>query len=299
MFRKVTALRRKFLRKQDILRFLVDNLFYLCGTSLYAVAVMMFSVPNQIAQSGVTGISILLNYLFHTPVGITNLILNAPLMLIAWKLIGRGFVLKSAYVTAMLSVVLDLLGGIIPPYRGDKLLAALYCGVIAGLGLGLVLYRGATTGGMDIIARLVRLKWPHITTGRVILFADALVILVSALVFRSLESALYAVIVIYINTRLIDYILFGTGGGKMLMIVTEKAELLADVILHKMKRGVTILPVEGAYTKQKKEMLLCAVRNNEVAKLTKIIWEYDESPFIIVTEAGEILGEGFRKPEKI
>ena len=295
---KSIQLRGKPLKTRDITQFLIDNLFYLCGTSLYAVAVMMFAVPNQIAQSGMTGISVLLNHLLHTPVGITNFLLNIPLLLLAWRFLGHRFVLRTAWVTALLSIVLDVFGSFIPPYQGDRLLAALYCGVISGVGLGIVLYRGATTGGMDIIARLLRLKWPHMTMGQVLLIADALVVIIAARVFRSLESALYAVIVIYASSRLIDYILLGTGGGKLLLIVTQQAPLLTDVILQKMKRGATVLPVQGAYSKQEKHLLLCAVRNNELHKLTQLVWEYDSASFMIVTQAGEILGEGFRLPGK-
>lgn len=281
---------------ESIRSFLVDTLFYLAGTSLYALAVMMFAVPNQISQSGVTGISIIINHLFHSPVGITNLLLNLPLMLLAWWRIGWRFVAKTAWVTLLLSIILDTFGAFVPAYRGDRLLAALYCGVISGVGLGIVLYRGATTGGMDIVAKLVRKKWPHITLGRVILVADATVVIASALVFRSFESALYAVIVIYISTRLIDSILFSSGGGKLLLVVTQQAQEIAQAIMEQLSRGVTILPVQGGYTKNDKTMLLCAVRNNEVRKLTHLVWEYDNAPFIIVAEAGEILGEGFRIP---
>jgi len=291
-------LRGKPFQKSELKDSLIDNLFWLAGTCLYAVAVMMFALPNEIAQSGMTGVSIVLNRLIHSPVGLTTLLLNAPLLLLAWRYVGRKFVLRTLWVTAMLSVVLDVFGTFVPAYEGDRLLAALYCGVISGIGLGLVLYRGATTGGMDIVVRLVRLKWPHITMGRILLVADALVIALSALVFRSLESALYAIISIYISTRLIDYILYGTGGGKMLLVVSERAEALAEAIRSGMRRGVTVLPVQGGYTKTQKHMLLCAVRSSEVVKLTKLIWAQEENPFIIVADVGEILGEGFKRPEE-
>lgn len=276
---------------------LLDNLMWVLGCALYAAAIRIFAVPNNIAQSGVTGLSIIVNHLLDTPIGITNLVLNIPLIIAAWVKLGWKFVAKTLWVTVLLSVMLDAFGLFLPVYQGDALLAALFCGALSGAGLALVFIRGATTGGTDILARLVRKHWPHISMGRVILVSDVLIVLVAAAVFRSVESALYAAIVIFVCARVIDYILYGTGNGKMLMVVTEYATDIARTITTELKRGVTILPVQGGYTGHHKSMLICAVRSSEVAKLNKIIRRYDENPFIIVAEAGEIIGEGFKLTE--
>ena len=130
--------------------------------------------------------------------------------------------------------------------------------------------------------------------GKVIMMADMCVIVISAITFRSVEAAMYALVVIFVSSNVMDYILYGTGSGKMLLVVTKKADEVAAVITNQMKRGVTILPVKGGFTGDEKNMLVCAVRKSEVAKLTKLIWTVDENPFIIETEAGEILGEGFK-----
>lgn len=285
------------LRKGNVKRLLIDNLCYVAGASLYAAAVMIFAVPNQIAQSGMTGVAILINHLTNVPVGVLNLGLNVILLAIAWKFLGKVFVAKTLWVTVVLSAALDIFGEYLPTYQGDRLLATLYCGVLSGVGLGLVFLRGTTSGGTDIIARLVHMKWPHITVGRVLMVTDVVVVIAAAAVFRSLESALYAVIVIYISSRMVDYILYGMGSGKMLLVVTQQAEVLAEAITTKMHRGVTILPVEGGYTHTNKQMLLCAVRANEVSRLQRLIWEHEENPFIVVTDAGEILGEGFKQKD--
>lgn len=287
---------QKKYNKKQVGSFLLDNLLWFAGCALYALAVRMFAVPNNIAQSGLTGLSIILNHLLDTPVGLTNLVLNIPLVALAWVFIGRKFVFKTLWVTVVLSVMLDVFALFIPVYTGDRLLAALYCGVITGTGLGLVMLRGATTGGTDIVAKLFQKRWPHISVGRVILVGDVLIIVLSAVVFRSLESALYAVIVIYVSSRLIDYILYGTAMGKLLLVVTTKAEEIAAAIRQQMHRGVTILPVQDGYTQDEKKLLLCAVRPNEVAQLRRLIWEHEENPFIIIADAGEILGEGFKLP---
>ena len=168
--------------------------------------------------------------------------------------------------------------------------------VCTGAGLAGVVMRGATTGGTDIIGRLVHKAFPHIQIGKVIMAADALIVVLGAVVFRSVESAMYAVIVIFVNSRLLAYILYGTGSGQLLLAVTEHAQEISDAITSKMGRGITILPVKGGYTGKEKSMVVCAVKKNEVPHLTKIIRQVDTETFIIITEAGEILGEGFIAP---
>ncbi len=278
---------------------LLDNLIWFIGCALYAAGVLIFAVPNGIAQSGVTGLAIIVNYLLHTPVGLTYFVLNIPLIVSAWIFLGWKFVAKTLWVTVILSVMLDAFGPFLDKYQytGDKLLAAMFCGAITGTGLALVFMRGATTGGTDILGRLFRKKWPHISMGRVILVADAVIVMAAAVVYKSAESALYAAIVIFISSRVIDYVLYGTGNGKMLMVVTDHATEISKAVTTELKRGVTILPVQGGYTGHHKSMLICAVRSNEVSKLNKIIRQYDENPFIILSEAGEIIGEGFKLTE--
>ena len=279
---------------QKVLDVIVDNICYIFGSSLYAAAVIAFAVPNNIAQSGATGLAIIFNHLFGVPIGVANMAINIPLLILAWIFIGWRFVAKTMWVTLILSALLDVFDTFLPVYIGDRLLAAIFCGVLSGLGLSIVFMRGATTGGTDIVGRLLRKRWPHVSMGKVILAADAFVVLLAAIVLKSVESALYAVIVIFVNSRMIDYVLYGTGSGKMLMVVTEKSKELSAAITTEMGRGVTILPVQGGYTGQEKNMLVCAVRNSEVSRLTKLIWSVDDKTFIIVSEAGEILGEGFK-----
>ena len=261
---------------QKIACAVIDNICWIVGCSLYSIGVVSFALPNSIAQSGTTGLAIIVNHLFEfIPLGTANFLLNLPLMI---------------------SALLDLFGSFMPTYTGDKILAAIFCGVCTGAGLAVVFMRGATTGGTDIIGRLVHKAFPHIQIGKVIMAADALIVILGAVVFRSVESAMYAVIVIFVNSRLLDYILYGTGSGKLLLAVTEHAQEISDAITSKMGRGITILPVKGGYTGKEKSMVVCAVKKNEVPHLTKIIRQVDTETFIIITEAGEILGEGFIAP---
>ena len=278
---------------------IIDVIVWTAGCVIYAVSLNAFTAPNNIAPGGVSGLSTLINHIFGAPIGITILILNIPLFVVGWKYLGLKFILKTAIVTVMLSVIIDVLGLYLPTYNGDKLLAAIFGGLLSGAGLSLIFLRDATSGGTDILARLMQLKYPHLSMGRVILFSDFLIVSLSAVVYWSIESALYAVITMFVNARVIDSVLYGTGNGKVLMIVTDSADEIAASITKHMKRGVTILPVKGGYTGKEKSMLYCAVRHSEVARLNKAVYQYDPNAFITVLEAGEIIGQGFNKDENL
>ncbi len=292
----------KTVKRNNILEFTADNLFWLIGCISYSAGVTVFAVPNNIAQSGMTGIAVVLNYLFNTPVGITNFILNVPLFILAFIFIGKRFTYKTLWVTAILSASMDFMSflvseGIIPSYiKGDRLLAAVFCGLFCGFGLAMIFLRNATSGGTDIIMRLIRRRFPHVSVGRMILIVDAVVIFSSAAVFRSIESALYAVIQIIISSALIDRILYGASSGKMLLIFTEKANDITKVITENLHRGVSIVPIVGGYTGERKSMLIAVLRGYEVSYVRRLIKEIDDNTFIVIAEAGEILGEGFRPP---
>lgn len=287
--------------KKRILDIVIDNLFWLIGCISYSAGVTIFAVPNNIAQSGMTGVAIIINYLIHTPLGITNFVLNVPLFILAWIFVGKRFTVKTLWVTTILSVIMDAMStminkGILPTYQGDRLLACIFCGALCGLGLSLAFLRNATTGGTDIIMRLLKKIWPHYSMGKLIMILDAAVVLAAAIVFKSAESALYAAILIFISSRVVDYIMYGAGNGKMLLIFTDKAHEVSNAITSRMTRGVSILPVEGGYTGEQKNMLICVLKSSEVSRVRKIIKEADPNTFMVITEAREIFGEGFKAP---
>lgn len=283
------------LKKEDIQSILKNNLMWIIGCSLYAIGVNAFSVPNSIAQSGVTGLAIIFNHLFDLPVGTVNFVLNVPLLILMWIFLGKKLVARTLWVTILLSVALDVFAIFTPAYAGDKILASLFCGLLQGVGLGLIMITGATSGGTDIVARLIHQKWPHITVGSMVLLSDAIVVSAGMLVFKSFESGLYAIILIFVSSKVIDMMIYGTGNGKMLMVVTKKADEVSKAIVTSTPRGVSILPAVGAYTGEDKNILLCVARKSEISNIIKIIKSVDDKTFIIVSEANEILGEGFTK----
>lgn len=282
--------------KQKLQEALKDLIFFAVGSCIYAVSVNMFTAPNKIAPGGVTGISIMLNYLFHFPIGMLSLLLNIPIFIWAIMEIGYKLVGKTMIATVFVSVAIDLVGKIVPAYTGNQMLAALFGGMLEGVGLSLVFMRGGTTGGSDLVARLLGRRIPHFSMGKLMLGVDLTIVLVSAFVYDSIESALYAVIAIFVSTKLIDSILYGTdtGTGKLLFIMSVKNDEIAQDILTDMDRGVTVLKSRGAYSGREGEVLLCAVRRYEVVKVKEIVRSHDKDAFMIIGDAGEISGEGFR-----
>ncbi len=274
----------------------LDGLFFVAGALIDAVAVNVFTAPNHIAPGGITGIGTMLNYLFQTPIGMVNMIINIPIIIWAIVEIGYKLVAKSIAAIIVFSVAIDTLALVLPAYDGNPFLAAIFGGVLEGIGLALVFMRGSTTGGTDMIARLLGKHFRHLSMGKLMLAVDLVVIAASALVYQKLESALYAIIAIFVSTRIIDTILYGTdsGNGKLYFIISKKSDEIRRRILEDIDRGVTIIPIQGGYSGQDGEMLLCAVRRYEVAKINDIIHTADRDAFVIVGEAGEITGEGFR-----
>ncbi len=299
---KISKSIKSVLKDFSIKEFAVDNVFYIIGCLLYALGVNVFAIPNNIAQSGITGLAIIINYLFpQCPVGLTGLILNVPLIILAWIFIGKAFTLKTLWTTVILSLCIDGVAsvmsmGLFGAYTGDKMLAALFCGAMCGAGIALIIVRGATSGGTDVLGRLLKKIWPHMTMGTMILVCDAAVVIAAAIVFGSVDSAMYAAILIFASSEVMDYILYGTGSGKMLYIFTKKGEDIATMITKTCRRGATIIEGKGGYTGETNELVICAARSHEIPKIRKKVKELDPESFIVLSEANEILGKGFTPP---
>lgn len=283
--------------KKNFNQIAMDVGVFLLGSLLYAISVNVFTLPSNIAPGGLTGVSTLLNYLFGTPVGTMILLLNIPLFLLAVKFIGMRFLAKTVIATVMSSVVIDLTALFLPQYHGDGLLAAIYGGVFSGFGLSLIFLRGGTTGGTDILARLIQKILPYISMGQIILITDIVIIAAAALVYHSVNSGLYAVIAIFTSTTIIDKTLYGAEMGKVVYVFSKNSEEISKAIMNDLKRGVTILNARGGYSGDPREVLMCAVRRQEVFRLRKIVLKYDPEAFMVVGDVGQVLGQGFNRLE--
>lgn len=279
---------------------LTDWLFCVVGAFLYSAAVSLFVNPLNFVAGGVTGLGILVNHLVPAiSTGTFVFIVNIPLFLISWKKFGYKFIARTVFATALVSVFIDLLANLGEKYGWffageEKLVGAIFGGILAGAGLGIVFLGGATTGGLDILARLLRLKFPHLSVGRLILICDFTVVLLSGIVYRSVESILYSIIIVFLSSLAVDHVVAGKSHSKLLFILTDYYEEVTRDIIAICGRGVSVIPAQGGYTGRDKKLLLCVVRVHEVSKVRKIVANYDEKPFIIITDSSEVLGQGFK-----
>ncbi|MBO5396718.1 MAG: YitT family protein [Clostridia bacterium] len=277
-----------------------ELLMCVVGSFMYSAAVSLFVTPLKFAAGGVTGLGILVNYLapFITT-GTFVFAANIPLFLLAWRKFGFRFIARTVFSTALVSVFIDLLSYFGAEYDWffdgeEKLVGAIFGGIIAGAGLGVVFLGGATTGGLDILARLLKLKFPHFSVGRLILMCDFVVVLLSGIVYKSVESVLYSIIIVFLSSLAVDYVVAGRSHSKLLFIMTDYYEDVTKDIIAICGRGVSVIPAKGGYTGKDKNMLMCVVRTHEVARVREVVSKYDEKPFIIIAESSEVLGQGFK-----
>lgn len=283
------------MKKTKLKIYLKDFALTVLGAVLYSMSVNMFSVPNDIVQGGLTGISIMLNRLFPViPVGTAIFVMNIPLFIIGAFKIGKKFILRTFAATFIFTAAIDIGELFIKPYSGDNLLACLFCGVFSGLGLAFVMFSGATTGGTEIVAILVRQKMPHIPIGRMILFVDLLIISASYFVYRNVEVIMYAVVALFVSTKVIDFVLGGAGHNKVMFVVTDSPKKIAAAVMKKINRGVTVLPASGGYSEKEKSLLFCVARASEIARVNRMLLDIDKNSFTVVGDIGEVLGNGWK-----
>ncbi len=260
------------------------------GCLIGGAAYPLFLVPNNIAPGGLTGIATIFNYLWGWPVGVTSMLLNLPLFLIGYKAMGRVFVFRSFVATMLFSAFIDLLQ--LPPLTDDVLLGSVYGALVLGVGLGLIMRGGATTGGSDMVARMVHQKFPVVTVGAFLFLVDCAVILCAAFTM-SARAALYALICIFVNAKAVDLVLAGFGSAKACFMITNQAESISRRILKELDRGATVLTATGAYSGEGRTVLISVVSSREVIPLKKIVRQEDEKAFMFITDTHETLGEGF------
>lgn len=277
---------------------LTDLALIALGSLLFALSVVIFSAPNDIAPGGVTGLATMLNYLFRLPIGVMSVAINIPLLLIGWKRLGHRFLLRTLLGLLLSSAMTDLLALFMPAFRGEPMLVCLFGGALAGLGLGLILSRGATTAGSEIVGRLLEQRFPHVPIGRLILLVDAAVVLLSAAVYRQLESPLYATVFIFVSSLVTDRVVYGGRAGRMAMILTSRQPELTEQIMQKLDRGVTLLEATGGYTGRAQKMLLCVVSREEAAPLKRLVFELDPGAFFMMLSTDEVYGFGWQDPQK-
>lgn len=277
----------------------IKNIFFiLLGSAIFSFGIVHFNMQNNLAEGGFTGITLLLYFLFNWDPSYVNLLLNIPLFFIGWRLLGKNVFLYTLIGTVAVSVFLWIFQRyqINMPLKDDLTLAALFAGVFIGVGLGIIFRFGGTTGGVDIIARLVH-KYIGWSMGKTMFLFDVVVITLSLIFYLTYQEAMYTLVAVFVGARVIDFMQEGAYSARGAIIISDKNQEIADKIMTEMERGVTVLKGHGSYSKQEKEVLYCVVGRNEIVLLKRVITSVDPHAFVSVTMVHDVLGEGFTLDE--
>ncbi|GFN30674.1 YitT family protein [Paenibacillus xylaniclasticus] len=272
----------------------------MAGTAIYAFGLSYFVIPNQLMEGGLTGIGVLLNYIFGFPLSISTLVLNIPLFILGLRMLGKHQMAYTIIGTVSLSIFLALIeaaiakGWLIPFQTSqDYILAALYAGVTLGLGLGTTFRFGGTTGGVDIVARIIS-KLKGWSMGQIILALDV-VIIGLALLYIPKEKVLYTLVTVFIASKMIDFIQEGAYAAKAVSVITNEGHRIASQVTKQLDRGVTLIPAIGAYSGSHKHIVYCVVNRQEVRQLRAVVKSIDPRAFIVISDVHDVLGEGFKE----
>ena len=280
-------------------RLVRDYIWITLGAVIYSLSFDWFYVPNEIGFGGITALGMILNRLIPgLPIGTVVLVLNIPIFLLGWKLLGGHTLVSSLFAMAATSILVDLIAAAytFPPM--DPMLASVFGGLTLGVALGMIFSRGATTGGTDLVARLLKIPFAWLPVGKLLLLVDLSMLLAVAAAFRSLESGMYGGIALYISTVIMDNVLYGLDRSKVAYIVTSNPRPMAAEIDKQLERGTTFLHGEGSFTGQDKLVLMCAFKQRQIVPLKAIVHDLDPEAFLIVCDAHEVLGQGFRRDRK-
>ncbi|MDO4572608.1 MAG: YitT family protein [Clostridia bacterium] len=283
--------------KQSLRAWLIDALAIVAGSALLAAGLVLFTIPNDIAPGGVSGLATALAHITPVRVGLWSLLLNLPIIALAWWKLGFLPIVKSIAATILYALFIDLFSPLLPAYSNNPLLAAVLGGVLTGAGMGVIFVRGASTGGTDLVSLMLGRVFPGFSIGTLLLFVDALVVIFAVCVFRDIEVALYSIVTIFAATKTIDAIMQGVDHAKVLYVVTERGGEVLALLAGELGRGVTVIEAQGGYTRRSKQMLTLVMRRSDFSATLKAVKRADPAAFLFVTNASEVHGEGFKPLE--
>lgn len=279
--------------KKVMIREIKSIFWEVIGSILIAIGIYNFAVYAKFPMTGFSGISIILYRLMQIPIGASTIVLNIPVAILCYKLLGRKFFLRSVRCMIISSVFIDYVAPMLPAYEGSRLLAALCTGVIAGLGYAIIYMQNSSTGGTDFIIMAVKALKPYISLGKIAFLSDVGIIVVGGILFRDIDGIIYGMIVNFLFATVVDKVVYGINAGKMAMIVTEHGDEISDVIEDCCQRGTTLLKAVGGYKKSEKQVVMCACNNKEMYFVQRAVKEADPDSFMVVLESNEVHGEGF------
>lgn len=280
-------------KKEKIRKYFIDVIYLLIGCCIMAIGTALFLLPNQLSTGGFTGVATILYYLLNFKVGTVIFILNVPLFVWAFFKVGKELLIKSILGTTLLSIFINIFEQF-SKLTNDRFLACIYGGICIGIGLALVLKANASTGGTDLITYITKAYRPYIQTSSIIVIIDVIIVGLNVFFFKQIEIGLYSAISIYLMGKMIDIVFEGVNFTKMVFIISEKYEDISKEIDSKLKRGSTGIYAKGMYTDKEKMMLLCVGSRNEVARMKQIATQIDPVAFIVISNARETWGKGFK-----
>ena len=285
---------KKRLEKKKVLKYITKYFVILIGAAIYAFGFQFFLFPNAIVSGGLVGIAMIINVFTSLPVGMMTFVMNVPLFIIAWRHFGLDFLISSLVGVALSALLVDLFALKSFVATSDPMLACIIGGVIKGAGLGMIYYVGATTGGVDIVAKFLRQRHAHIQFGTLILIMDIVIIAAYAFVLERYESAMYSLIAMFVVSKVIDLVLYGIDNSSVCYIISEHSdELITEITSGRVHRGVTILNGAGAYSGKPEKILMCVIKRNQISEFRRLIRSIDPHSFCIVTDAKDVFGKGF------
>ena len=288
------------LNKKRFQHLLQKYITIILGCVLYAIGFRFFLYPNNITSGGVVGTAMIINQLTALPVGVMTILLNVPLFLIAWRHFGLDFLIGSLAGMGLSSVLVDAFAGFGIMATDDPMLAAVIGGVIKGAGLGIIYYVGATTGGIDIVVKILRRRLASVNFGTIMLLLDTGIIAAYAMVLGRYESAMYSLICMYVTTKVVDLVLYGIDNACLCYIISENtAEITQEIVSGPLHRGVTLLDGKGAYSGTHRDVLMCVIKRQQIGQLKRLVKAYDEKAFFIVTNAKNVFGNGFESISEV
>lgn len=263
------------------------------GSMFVAAAIYNFALNADFPMTGFSGISIILYHLFKLPIGFSSILLNIPVTLVCYKLLGKKFLFSSIRCMLISSIFMDYVVPLFPVYAGSRLLAALCTGVIGGIGYSMIYMVNSSTGGMDFITMSIKSINPHIPLGKIVFISDVIIVLIGGLIFKDMDGVIYGLIVSFLFSTVIDKMMYGINSGKLTLIVTDHGKMICDLIDEITARGSTILEGQGGFQGDKKQVVMCACNNKEMYQIQTAIREADPCSFMIILESNEVHGEGF------
>lgn len=271
------------------------DIFWECfGSFLIAIALYNFALNAKFPMTGFSGIAMIFYRLYEAPIGITTIILNIPVAIICYRLIGRGFLLRSLRCMIISSLMIDYIAPLLPLYNGNRMLAAIVTGTLGGIGYAVIYMRSSSTGGSDFLIMAAKAIRPHMKLGTIAFLSDIGIILVGGIIFRDVDGIIYGMIINFLFAVVVDRVMCGLNSGKVALIVTKRGEEVCDLIDECCGRGSTILDGRGGYKKDEKQVVMVACNAKQMYQVEKTVKKVEEEAFIIVMDANEIHGEGFR-----